>query len=96
MKNFNPGLVTDPPKNGVIIKRPFLVFKAASHMLVIGYGQAPPQCLYDMWVTIWSMITGCITFALMIAEITSVIQSMNSSASAYKEKVQQVKVLHFP
>jgi len=67
------------------------VFKAASHMLVIGYGQAPPQCLYDMWVTIWSMITGCITFALMIAEITSVIQSMNSSASAYKEKVQQVK-----
>lgn len=67
------------------------VFKAASHMLVIGYGQAPPQCLYDMAVTTLSMITGCITFALMIAEITSVIQSMNSSSSAYKEKVQQVK-----
>ena len=69
-----------------------LVFKAASHMLVIGYGQAPPQCFVDMVVTIWTMVIGSVTFALLIAEITSIIQSMNGSASAYKEKLTQVKV----
>ena len=68
------------------------IFKAASHMLCIGYGQAPPQCLVDMFVTVASMLTGSLTFALMIAEITSLIQSMNSSSSAYKEKLTQVKV----
>ena len=76
------------------------IFKAASHMLCIGYGQAPPQCLVDMFVTVISMLGGSLTFALMIAEITSLIQSMNSSSSAYKEKLTQVKVtyqtrLHF-
>ena len=61
-------------------------------MLVIGYGQAPPQCSIDMWVTVYSMIVGAVTFGLLIAEITSLIQSMNSSSSAYKEKWTQVKV----
>lgn len=61
-------------------------------MLVIGYGQAPPQCFVDMVVTIWTMVIGSVTFALLIAEITSIIQSMNGSASAYKEKLTQVKV----
>ena len=68
------------------------IFKAASHMLCIGYGAAPPQCLVDMFVTVMSMLSGSLTFALMIAEITSLIQSMNSSSSAYKEKLTQVKV----
>lgn len=64
-------------------------------MLVIGYGQAPPQCSIDMWVTVYSMIVGAVTFGLLIAEITSLIQSMNSSSSAYKEKWTQVKVKIF-
>ena len=61
-------------------------------MLCIGYGQAPPQCVVDMIVTIYSMLCGSLIFALTIAEITSLIQSMNSSGSAYKEKLTQVKV----
>ena len=61
-------------------------------MLCIGYGQAPPQCMVDMIVTVISMLIGSLVFALTIAEIASLIQSMNSSASAYKEKTTQVKV----
>lgn len=61
-------------------------------MLCIGYGQAPPQCMVDMVVTVISMLIGSLVFALVIAEIASLIQSMNSSASAYKEKTTQVKV----
>ena len=68
------------------------VFKAASHMLCIGYGAQPPACTADMWVTVASLLIGSVTFALMIAEITSLIQSLNSSSSAYKEKLTQVKV----
>jgi len=67
------------------------VFKAASHMLCIGYGAAPPTCLVDMFVTVVSLLIGSVTFALMIAEITSLIQSLNSSSSSYKEKLTQVK-----
>ena len=71
------------------------LFKAASHMLCIGYGQAPPLCVVDMIVTAYSMLSGSLCFALMIAEITSLIQSINASGSAYKEKITQVKVNFF-
>ena len=54
--------------------------------------QAPPLCLVDMIMTVISMLIGSVVFALTIAEITSLIQSMNSSASSYKEKLTQVKV----
>ena len=62
-------------------------------MLCIGYGQAPPLCVVDMIVTAYSMLSGSLCFALMIAEITSLIQSINASGSAYKEKITQVKVV---
>ena len=45
-----------------------------------------------MIMTVISMLIGSVVFALTIAEITSLIQSMNSSASSYKEKLTQVKV----
>ena len=81
-------LIDAPPS----VQYAWSVFKAASHMLCIGYGQAPPQCAVDMWVSVTTMLIGSVTFAIMIAEITSLIQSMNSSSSAYKEKLTQVKV----
>merc|ERR1719402_1816968 len=37
------------------------------------------------------MITGAMTFGLLVSQITSIIQSMNSSSSAYKEKTTQIK-----
>ena len=61
-------------------------------MLVIGYGQAPPQSYVDMWATVWSMISGAVTFGLFVAQVISLIQSINSSSNAYKEKQTQVKV----
>lgn len=67
------------------------LFKAASHMLVIGYGQAPPQCYSDMWTTVWSMIWGAVTFGVFVSQVISLIQSINSSSNAYKEKQTQVK-----
>ena len=88
---FNDGL---RPEDGASPSRQYSwsIFKAASHMLCIGYGSQPPTCLTDMFVTVVSLLIGSVTFALMIAEITSLIQSLNSSSSAYKEKLTQVKV----
>ena len=110
------GLIDEEP----LTQYSWSIFKAASHMLCIGYGQvrapqttsfdgrpldpiqieqsedlllkAPPLCLVDMIMTVISMLIGSVVFALTIAEITSLIQSMNSSASSYKEKLTQVKV----
>lgn len=81
------GLIDEEP----MTQYSWSIFKAASHMLCIGYGQAPPLCLIDMILTVISMLIGSVVFALTIAEITSLIQSMNSSASSYKEKLTQVK-----
>ena len=56
-------------------------------MLCIGYGQFPPRSLVDVWVTYVSMVTGAMCFALFIGNATSLIQSMDASQRAYKEKV---------
>ncbi|XP_076801054.1 potassium/sodium hyperpolarization-activated cyclic nucleotide-gated channel 2-like isoform X1 [Clavelina lepadiformis] len=67
------------------------VFKSTSHMLCIGYGQFPPHGLVDVWVTYVSMCSGAMCFAMFIGNATSLIQSMDASKRAYKEKYMQVK-----
>ena len=68
------------------------VFMASSHMLVIGFGGQSPVSIVDMWVTIYSMVSGAATFACIISEITSLIRSMEHSAVDYTEKITRVKV----
>jgi len=65
-------------------------FKAASNMMVIGYGRSFPLCLVDMCVVMWSMFSGCLVFAIAIAEITSLIHALNTSSSQYKEKMTEM------
>jgi len=67
------------------------LFKAMSHMLCIGYGQKPPQNLTDLWMTMLSMVSGAVCFAMFIGNATALIQSMDSSERQYKEKYMQVK-----
>ena len=62
-----------------------------SHMLCIGYGQKPPKCMVDLWLTMLSMISGAVCFAMFIGHATALIQSMDSSKRQYKEKYMQVK-----
>ena len=63
------------------------LFKAMSHMLCIGYGQKPPKTLVDLWLTMISMVSGAVCFAMFIGHATALIQSMDSSKRQYKEKV---------
>ena len=58
-----------------------------SHMLCIGYGQKPPKTLVDLWLTMISMVSGAVCFAMFIGHATALIQSMDSSKRQYKEKV---------
>nr|XP_026692280.1 potassium/sodium hyperpolarization-activated cyclic nucleotide-gated channel 3-like isoform X2 [Ciona intestinalis] len=67
------------------------MFKAMSHMLCIGYGQQPPKNLMDLWMTMLSMVSGAVCFAMFIGHATALIQSMDSSKRQYKEKYMQVK-----
>ena len=64
------------------------LFKAMSHMLCIGYGQKPPKTLVDLWLTMISMVSGAVCFAMFIGHATALIQSMDSSKRQYKEKVK--------
>ena len=59
-----------------------------SHMLCIGYGQQPPKTMVDLWLTMISMVSGAVCFAMFIGHATALIQSMDSSKRQYKEKVR--------
>ena len=63
------------------------LFKALSHMLCIGYGRYPPQCVSDVWLTIISMLTGATFYALFVGQSTSLIQTFDTSKRIYAEKV---------
>ena len=65
------------------------LFKAMSHMLCIGYGQQPPKTMVDLWLTMISMVSGAVCFAMFIGHATALIQSMDSSKRQYKEKVRR-------
>ena len=69
------------------------LFKAMSHMLCIGYGQKPPRGVVDLWLTMISMVSGAVCFAMFIGHATALIQSMDSSKRQYKEKVQMILLL---
>ena len=63
------------------------LFKALSHMLSIGYGRYPPQSVTDVWLTMVSMLSGAICYALFVGHTTALIQSFDTSKRLYREKV---------
>ncbi|ESO13015.1 hypothetical protein HELRODRAFT_63471, partial [Helobdella robusta] len=67
------------------------LFKALSHMLSIGYGRYPPQSTTDVWLTIVSMLSGAICYALFVGHTTALIQSFDTSKRLYREKFKQVE-----
>ena len=64
------------------------LFRALSHMLSIGYGPYPPKTTMDMWMVIASMFLGASFYALFIANISSIILTMDASGRQYEEKVR--------
>ncbi|CAF0880985.1 unnamed protein product [Adineta steineri] len=67
------------------------LFKALSHMLCIGYGRYPPQSYVDMWLTMLSMITGAMCYAITIGHVSALVQSFDTSRRLYNEKFKQVE-----
>jgi len=62
-------------------------------MLSIGYGRYPPQSLSDVWLTMVSMLSGAICYALFLGHTTALIQSFDTSKRLYREKVRHVGLL---
>ncbi|CAF0774408.1 unnamed protein product [Didymodactylos carnosus] len=67
------------------------LFKALSHMLCIGYGRYPPQSYVDMWLTMLSMVTGAMCYAITIGHVSALVQSFDTSRRLYNEKFKQVE-----
>ncbi|CAF1238832.1 unnamed protein product [Didymodactylos carnosus] len=67
------------------------LFKALSHMLCIGYGRYPPQNYVDMWLTMLSMVTGAMCYAVTIGHVSALVQSFDTSRRHYNEKYKQVE-----
>lgn len=56
-------------------------------MLCIGYGRYPPQTYTDMWLTMLSMVTGAMCYAVTIGHVSALVQSFDTSRRMYNEKV---------
>ena len=50
-------------------------------------GRYPPQANTDLWLTILSMVTGAICYAVTIGHIAVLVNSTESSRRLYNEKV---------
>ncbi|CAF1542617.1 unnamed protein product, partial [Didymodactylos carnosus] len=83
------------------------LFKALSHMLCIGYGRYPPQSYVDMWLTMLSMVTGAMCYAITIGHVSALFKQveeymawrklpreMRNRISDYYEHRYQGKIFH--
>ncbi len=53
-------------------------------------GRYPPQTYTDMWLTMLSMVTGAMCYAVTIGHVSALVQSFDTSRRLYNEKVQFV------
>ena len=45
------------------------IFRALSHMLCIGYGFESPTLISEIWVTMWSMLSGASMYGMLVANM---------------------------
>lgn len=63
------------------------LFMALSHMLCIGYGQMPPQTIFEIWATIISMVVGASFYIVLSGIMTSLLLSMDRGGAMYDEHI---------
>jgi hyperpolarization activated cyclic nucleotide-gated potassium channel 2 len=56
-------------------------------MKFIVTGRYPPQTNTDMWLTMLSMVTGAMCYAVTIGHVSALVQSFDTSRRLYNEKV---------
>lgn len=62
------------------------LFNALSHMLCIGYGRFPPQLISEVWMTIWSMLSGASLFAGIIGAISALMLNADTAGEAFRAR----------
>ena len=65
----------------------FALFKSLSHMLCIGYGQEAPRTQGEIWITIFSMLTGASFYIVMIGMMSSIMLAMDRAGARYREQM---------
>ena len=84
--------IIEPIKGRVV--RTVLLGAFQSHESYVMYWlwSKTTKTLVDLWLTMISMVSGAVCFAMSISHATVLIQSMDSSRRQYKEKVGFVLV----
>lgn len=67
------------------------VFNSLSHMLCIGYGRFPPQLLSEVWVTIWSMLSGASLFAGIIGAMSALMLNADTSGAQFRARSEELR-----
>lgn len=53
-------------------------------------GRYPPQTYTDMWLTMLSMVTGAMCYAVTIGHVSALVQSFDTSRRMYNDKVKTI------
>jgi len=57
-----------------------------------GYSQVIPKNLSDLWVTMWSQVSGAIVFVFFIGNAITLMEELDSESHSYKLKLAQVSI----
>jgi hypothetical protein len=52
-------------------------------MLCIGYGPYSPEIVGEVWITIWSMLSGAALFSGIVGSVTALLLSLDSSGTKF-------------
>ncbi|XP_041952032.1 potassium/sodium hyperpolarization-activated cyclic nucleotide-gated channel 1-like isoform X3 [Alosa sapidissima] len=68
------------------------MFRSLCHMMTLNYGSGIPKGISEQWMMITSITVGSVLYALVLAKITSLQATFNTSQRAYEDRHNELKV----
>ncbi|XP_041952030.1 potassium/sodium hyperpolarization-activated cyclic nucleotide-gated channel 1-like isoform X1 [Alosa sapidissima] len=82
------GLVDKP----ISVQYTRAMFRSLCHMMTLNYGSGIPKGISEQWMMITSITVGSVLYALVLAKITSLQATFNTSQRAYEDRHNELKV----
>ncbi|XP_041952031.1 potassium/sodium hyperpolarization-activated cyclic nucleotide-gated channel 1-like isoform X2 [Alosa sapidissima] len=76
------GLVDKP----ISVQYTRAMFRSLCHMMTLNYGSGIPKGISEQWMMITSITVGSVLYALVLAKITSLQATFNTSQRAYEDR----------
>ncbi|KAL2081989.1 hypothetical protein ACEWY4_021807 [Coilia grayii] len=76
----------------IYIQYTHAMFRSLCHMMTLNYGSGVPKGMSELWMMITSITVGTVLYALVLAKITALIATFDTSQRAFEDKHNELKV----